>query len=353
LLVTLSIPFLVLAVGGIGQATGESCALATEGADSPPILDDAELTAEQLVTWWSSTRRDQPAGLDLEVAEVIRLYLSEGDAEGVRGDLAWAQAVHETGYFTSSDTQRNNFAGIAHHDGAGSGRAFGDVAEGVRAHIQLLKKFAAGNDAQLAARDVAPDAGARATTWADLAGTWASDPSYWTSLSRLFAEMRQASGRETRGAGPDLCKPDGPANPATGSEPMLADGAEPTLTTVRGITVNAAIAGQLEQLLDAAEADGLLLNGSGYRSHDRQIELRRAHCGTSPYGIYEMPSSQCSPPTARPGSSMHEQGLAIDFVNCSTRSTRCWRWLSENATSFGFYELAGGREPWHWSTTGT
>ena len=42
--------------------------------------------------------------------------------------------------------------------------------------------------------------------------------------------------------------------------------------------------------------------------------VRRANCGSSNYAIYQMPASACSPPTARPGTSMHEQGLAIDFT---------------------------------------
>lgn len=122
------------------------------------------------------------------------------------------------------------------------------------------------------------------------------------------------------------------------------------LAVVRGITVHAAIAGDVEALLAAAEADGLRLTGSGYRSTERQIELRRQHCGTSYYAIYEAPSSSCSPPTARPGTSMHEQGLAIDFQNCSTRSTACFQWLSANAATYGLYNLPS--EPWHWSIDG-
>ena len=42
--------------------------------------------------------------------------------------------------------------------------------------------------------------------------------------------------------------------------------------------------------------------------------------------------------------------LAIDFANCSTRSTACYRWLSGNAAGFGFYNLPS--EPWHWSING-
>jgi LAS superfamily LD-carboxypeptidase LdcB len=123
-----------------------------------------------------------------------------------------------------------------------------------------------------------------------------------------------------------------------------------TLASVRGITVHTSIATQLDALLVAAEADGLNLTGMGYRSHQRQIELRRAHCGSSRYAIYEAPASTCSPPTARPGTSMHERGLAIDFDNCSTHTTACWRWLNNSAAHYGLYNLPS--EPWHWSTNG-
>jgi hypothetical protein len=95
----------------------------------------------------------------------------------------------------------------------------------------------------------------------------------------------------------------------------------------------------------------IVLSGSGYRSHDRQVELRQAHCGTSHFAIYHMPASQCSPPTARPGKSMHEVGLAIDFDNCSSHATRCWHWLAANASRFGFFNLP--TEPWHWSIDGS
>ncbi|MGH9210551.1 MAG: D-alanyl-D-alanine carboxypeptidase family protein [Acidimicrobiales bacterium] len=137
------------------------------------------------------------------------------------------------------------------------------------------------------------------------------------------------------------------ANPV----PVAAPGGDVPLATVRGIVVHQSIAGSLDAMLAQAAAEGLMLSGGGYRSHHAQIELRRQHCGTSEYAIYRMPSSQCSPPTARPGASMHEQGLAIDFANCSSRSTRCWQWLDANAAAYGLFNLPS--EPWHWSIDGS
>ncbi len=122
-----------------------------------------------------------------------------------------------------------------------------------------------------------------------------------------------------------------------------------SLCTVGGITVNCAIQGQARSMMNAAAADGVQLAGGGYRDPNQQIELRKAHCGTSYYAIYEMSASACRPPTARPGSSQHEIGLAIDFSPCG-RGSRMYNWLKANASSFGFYNLPS--ESWHWSTTG-
>ncbi len=128
----------------------------------------------------------------------------------------------------------------------------------------------------------------------------------------------------------------------------------PSLTTVRGIRVNSAIAGRLESMLAAAAADGIVLGGGGYRDSEAQIRLRIAHCGNTEYLIWDAPASACSPPTARPGESNHEKGLAIDFtVNGSairSRSSSAFQWLAANAGSYGFINLPS--EPWHWSTNG-
>jgi len=117
------------------------------------------------------------------------------------------------------------------------------------------------------------------------------------------------------------------------------------LCNAAGITVNCSIAENVRGLIAAASAAGVTLTGSGYRDPARQIALRQQHCGSSYYAIYQMPSSQCRPPTATPGSSQHEVGLAIDFSQYS------FGWLKANAARFGFYNLPS--EAWHWSTTGT
>ncbi len=133
-----------------------------------------------------------------------------------------------------------------------------------------------------------------------------------------------------------------------GRVPIVGSG---NIVSVRGIQVAASIAGQLAALLSAADAAGITLSGGGYRSPAAQIQTRRNNGCPD---VYNSPASSCRPPTARPGQSMHEQGLAIDFT-CNgalirSRSGPCWTWLSANAGRFGFRNLPS--EPWHWSTNG-
>jgi len=150
-------------------------------------------------------------------------------------------------------------------------------------------------------------------------------------------------------AGPaDAPPPEGGASGWFGDPPPLPD-----IVRVRGFRIARALAPRLAALLAAADADGVPLKGSGYRSRDRQIELRQKHCGPTHFDIWERPSSQCRPPTATPGRSMHERGLAIDFTQqgrALTRESPGFRWLMQNAARFGLRNLPS--EPWHWSVNG-
>ncbi len=141
-----------------------------------------------------------------------------------------------------------------------------------------------------------------------------------------------------------------PSRPAV----PLTDLGGGSIVSVRGIRVHRQIASQLESLLAAADGDGVRLAGGGYRDPAAQIALRRANCGGSDAAVYSMSASQCSPPTARPGASMHERGLAVDFTYngslISSRSNPGYQWLDANASRFGLYNLPS--EPWHWSVNG-
>ena len=97
-----------------------------------------------------------------------------------------------------------------------------------------------------------------------------------------------------------------------------------------------------------------MLGGGGFRSAAAQVAVRRHNCGPSTYDIWHKPASQCRPPAALPGHSMHERGLAIDFT-CngaliSSYSSACAKWLRQHGAAYSFYNRPG--EAWHWSVNG-
>jgi hypothetical protein len=144
---------------------------------------------------------------------------------------------------------------------------------------------------------------------------------------------------------------------STGAAPVgpvaVVDAAD--IVVVRGIPIHRGIADELDAMLASAAADGVTISGSGYRNSRRQIELRVQNCGSSPFDIYQRSPAECAPPTARPGTSMHERGLAVDLTSggraITSRADPAFVWLAANAGRFGFRNLPS--EPWHWSTTGS
>jgi LAS superfamily LD-carboxypeptidase LdcB len=174
-----------------------------------------------------------------------------------------------------------------------------------------------------------------------------------TLSAQIRAEQARAAELARRAAAAAPRPPGGGGGGGGGSlNPSLGSAACPGGGS---ITVAASIVGSLQSLMNAAAADGVTLCGGGYRSSAGQIETRRRNCGSSYYDIYEKPASACHPPTARPGQSMHERGLAVDFT-CNgggvipSRSSPCFQWLAGNAAGYGFYNLPS--EPWHWSSNG-
>lgn len=178
-----------------------------------------------------------------------------------------------------------------------------------------------------------------------------------TRLAKELAAQQEAARQRAAAAGSRRSTSSSSGSSGSGSSggsaPSLPSSGGNGIVSVRGIRVDSSIAGSLESMLAAAEADGISMSGGGYRDPAGQIAVRKNNCGTSNYAIYEMPSSSCSPPTAKPGRSMHEQGLAIDFTQNGrtlTRSSSAFAWLKANAGSYGFKNLPS--EAWHWSTNG-
>ncbi len=121
-------------------------------------------------------------------------------------------------------------------------------------------------------------------------------------------------------------------------------------TTVNGITVHKSVAFAFRRMLADAKADGVVLSGGGFRTKQRQIELRTINGCPN---VWTAPASSCRVPTAIPGRSLHELGLAVDVTSGGrtlTAASAGFRWLVANAGRYGFVNLPS--EPWHWSITG-
>jgi len=117
----------------------------TVDVNTIPIMGKPVLSGKQLADWFKSYTK-QPYSLEgiISIEDLANLFIEEGNAEGVRGDIAFAQAILETGWFSypkNGQVKRtdNNYAGIGAFNGTPNGFKFESPRLGVRAQIQLLK----------------------------------------------------------------------------------------------------------------------------------------------------------------------------------------------------------------------
>lgn len=135
--------------------------------------------------------------INCSVDELVRYYLEEGRIEGIRGDIAFAQALIETGYFKFGGIvlpSQNNYCGLGalNNNGVGGAATFESPRIGVRAQIQHLKAYATSSCIKmqcvdpryrLVTKGVAPNV-------EDLGGKWAVpgyDSKKYSSFQQAFA----------------------------------------------------------------------------------------------------------------------------------------------------------------------
>ncbi|WP_226579636.1 N-acetylmuramoyl-L-alanine amidase [Halobacillus litoralis] len=115
-----------------------------------------------------------------EAPELGAYYLKYGEIYGIRGDVAYAQAINETDFFRFTglvSKEQNNYAGIGATGPGNPGASFSTPEEGVHAHIQHLFAYASTNPIPTGLKKVDPrfDLVTRgsAVTWNGLNGKWA------------------------------------------------------------------------------------------------------------------------------------------------------------------------------------
>lgn len=166
-----------------------------------PILGPSRLTAEELAAFVES--RTDRYRLTVPLRQLAQHYIDEGNAETIRGDVAFAQSILETGWFRLPDHglvhwTDNNFAGIGACDSCEHGFRFDTAQLGVRAQIQALKIY-------VTPKDFGPDdlvyesqfsegifrLGFRGDvqSWWDLTGRWATAADYGNHVYNLYMQM--------------------------------------------------------------------------------------------------------------------------------------------------------------------
>lgn len=168
---------------------------ASPSQDSPinSILGPTLLSPELMNRFVKSVNPDAPA--------LGNYYLTFGEYYGIRGDVAFAQAVHETNFFRFTGVVKpgqDNFAGIGATGGDNPGASFQTPEEGVLAHFQHLYAYATTSPLPNQYQVVDPRfhlvARGSAPTWTGLNGKWAvPGTTYGQSILSLYNRMVQFS----------------------------------------------------------------------------------------------------------------------------------------------------------------
>lgn len=141
-----------------------------------PIGGQATVTAEQMAQYLLNNNASPK--INCSALQLAKYYLAEGEIEGIRGDIAFAQAIKETGYFKFGGDvvpEQNNFCGLGTTGGGVKGAYFASPQMGIRAQIQHLKAYSSKEKPKteiidprysLVKKGIAP-------YWEDLNGIWA------------------------------------------------------------------------------------------------------------------------------------------------------------------------------------
>lgn len=126
--------------------------------------------------------------LSVSPQEIVAYYYEEASREGIRPDVAFAQALKETGFFRYGGDvvpEQNNFCGLGTTGGGVKGGYFPTAQLGVRAHIQHLLAYSSTRRPTMPLVDPRYDIVRKAygnrtlTNWHDLNGRWAVPGNYY------------------------------------------------------------------------------------------------------------------------------------------------------------------------------
>lgn len=153
---------------------------AAASRDDNMIMGGAVATQEQCVRYL--LKHNPNPKLNVSPQELVSYYYEEGNRTGIRPDIAFAQALKETGYFRYGGTvipAQNNYCGLGTTSATVQGAYFATPRLGVKAHIQHLLAYASVEPPQDNIVDPRYDLVRQSygsntlTQWKDLNGRWA------------------------------------------------------------------------------------------------------------------------------------------------------------------------------------
>lgn len=168
-------------------------ALADFEGDAMAIFGSPQVSVDVMTRFAASRNPDFDSRIARAFHEVGRRY-------GIRGDIAFCQAIVETGWFmftggTAVRPSQHNYCGLGVLKKGMRGHSFQSVEEGVTAQIQHLYAYATRKDLPRGERLVDPrfnlvDRGC-ASTWHDLSNRWAANSAYGASIMNLYQKLLQ------------------------------------------------------------------------------------------------------------------------------------------------------------------
>jgi len=187
--------------------TAAACVAPPPTGGTVTVMGSSDVPAAKIAAWYrANTSATYRASVPVDA--LATLFVDEGAREGVRGDIAFVQAVLETGWFGfggSVPSTYNNFAGIGATGAGGAPAQFANATLGVRAQIQHLRAYADKTATQCTAPPlhaacadprfhlVSPKG--KAPSWNVMGnGNWATDPGYATKVLKLYNSMRASAG---------------------------------------------------------------------------------------------------------------------------------------------------------------
>lgn len=166
----------------------------TVSTADPSIFGTPMASQEQCVEYL--LRNNPNPKLSVSPEEIVAYYYEEAGREGIRPDVAFAQALKETGFFRYGGDvvpEQNNFCGLGTTGGGVRGGYFPTAQLGVRAHIQHLLAYTSTRRPTMPLVDPRYDIvrnayGSRTlNNWSDLNGRWAVPGySYGQDIMRMF-----------------------------------------------------------------------------------------------------------------------------------------------------------------------